>query len=116
MPVAGGLYQYVTLQNAVSASGNGTALTVTSGEEGGYATCSFQVSGTFSATVDFEATVDGTNWVGLETVSAADSGTVGTSTSSAGIYRATVLGLLQVRARVTWTSGTSVTVTALAVA
>ncbi len=95
-----------TLQNAVSATGNGTVLNTA-----GMASVVFTVSGTFVATVDFEGTEDGTNWSSLST-SKLGAGIVGVNTTAVGTYRASCNSLAQVRARVTWTSGTSVTVTA----
>lgn len=97
-----------TLQNAVSASGTGTALTVT-----GKNIVTFDVSGSFAATISFE-TIDaqGTWWpLGAGRVG---EGTVATTGNNPGLYKASVAGLTQVRARVTWGSGTSVTVKATA--
>lgn len=98
------------IQDAVAATGNGAAVTIGDSTVGGFALGCFQVTGTFSATVTFEATLDGSTWVALETTSVGAASTVATSTTSAGIFRFNCLGLFQVRARVTWTSGTSVTV------
>lgn len=102
------------IQDAVAATGNGAAVTIgESSAVGGYAVGCFQITGTFSnAVVNFEATLDGSTWVALETVSVGNSATIQTSTSGSttGIFRFNALGLYQVRARVTWTTGTSVTV------
>lgn len=98
-----------TLQSAVSATGNGSTLSVD-----GMSSVIFTVSGTFVATVNFEGTEDGTNYASLNTVQLGTS-TLGTSATAAGLFQAAVAGLQNVRARVTWTSGTSVTVTAHAV-
>jgi hypothetical protein len=107
-----GRLRVATLLSAVSSTQNGT-LTLGDAVEGGYAFAVFQVTGTFTATVAFEGTVDGSNWVVLEAVSVTDSTSiVTTSVSAAGMWRVNVLGLAKVRAKVTWTSGTSVTVTA----
>lgn len=94
----------VLAQNAVSATADGTAIPVQD-----MAACAFQVTGTFSATVHFEATVDDSTWVSLQVSNVAD-GVVSTTATAAGVFQAAVAGLSQVRARVAWTSGTSVTV------
>jgi len=96
-----------TLQNAVSATGNGSTLTVS-----GYDTVVFQVSGTFTATVTFEASADsGTTWTSLSTVQVGTA-LIGNTATAAGVFRGSCSGFTTVRARVTWTSGTSVTVIA----
>lgn len=84
----------VVLQNAVQANGNGAAFNVS-----GMAMLAFQVSGVFSATVNFEATVDGQNWVALPAANLA-TGAVVTTTAAAGVFTTSVAGLQQVRARV----------------
>jgi len=92
------------MQSAAGATGNGTAI-----DTALLSHLSMQVSGTFSATVTFEATVDGTNWVSLQ-VSNVTNGAVSTTATAAGIFTCSVAGLAKVRARVsTWVSG-SVTV------
>jgi hypothetical protein len=93
------------MQNAVSATGNGTTLDTT-----GYGVAIIDIKGTFSATVNFEASMDGTNWYAIS-ATVLGSGDITTSTATAGIYRLSVSGVTSVRARVTWASGTSVTVT-----
>src|SRR5690606_584845 len=55
-----------THQSAATANGNGTAATVT-----GYSAIRFRVSGTFSATVNFEASMDGSAWDPLPVVNVA---------------------------------------------
>ena len=50
----------ITTQDEVSTTGNGTAVDVA-----GMSVAGIQVAGTFTASVDFEATVDGTNWVAI---------------------------------------------------
>lgn len=109
-PVFGGAYKYEIMQNAAAATADGTVLYANDAESGAYAVVAFQVTGTWTGTISFEATVDGSNWVALEVESVGNSATLATSTTANGIFRAVVLGLSQVRARLTWTSGTSVTV------
>lgn len=91
-------------QNAVSATGNGNALVCV-----GFGSVVFQVLGTFTATITFEGSVDGANWSALS-ASLIGGGSSSTTATAAGIYVASCAGLQEVRARVTWTSGTSVTV------
>lgn len=98
-----------TLQSAVSATADGKAQPVH-----GKSTVAFQVTGTFTATVTFQGTIDGTNWVSLQAVPVVGGAVVSTA-AAAGIWVASCAGLAQVRATVTWTSGTSVTVTCLAI-
>lgn len=98
-----------TLQNAVAVTGNGNSMLIQTGN-GGYSLGAFQVTGTFVATVTFECTIDGSTWVALECISAGNSATVSTTAAAAGVWRFVALGYYAVRARVTWTSGTSVTV------
>lgn len=73
----------------------------------GSRTVAFQVSGTFDATITFESTVDGTNYVAIGAYPISGSGTAATTATAAGIYRIPAAGLAAVRARCTaFTSGT----------
>jgi len=93
-----------TMQNAVSATGNGTNLTVT-----GYGSAVVSITGTFTATVTFEGSTDaGTTWTGV-TATQMGTSAMGTTATAVGQYRLNVAGLDLLRARVTWTSGTSIT-------
>jgi len=95
----------LTMQSAAVATGNGVVFDV-----GDLASLVMQVTGTFVGTVTFEATVDQTNWVAVQTINLND-GTVGTTGTAAGLYACVVAGLKQVRARISaYTSG-SITVT-----
>lgn len=96
-------------QNAVSATGNGTAYEVIEPSFGSWHWLDIQVTGTFTATLTVEGTLDGTNWFAVAAV-ILSSGAYGATITATGGYRADVSGFLQVRVRVTWTSGTSVTV------
>lgn len=97
-----------TLQNAAAATGNGTLFDVS-----GYAVCVFNVTGTFSGTIVFEASSDDTNWVSLN-VTQIGAGVIGTTATASGLYRASVAGIKSVRARISvYTSG-SITVAARA--
>lgn len=94
----------ILLHDAISATANSAAIPVQ-----GYSTVAFQVAGTFVATVTFQGTIDGTNWVSLEAIPS-DGTTPVTSATAAGIWIASCAGLAQVRVSTAWTSGTSVTV------
>lgn len=105
--VVGSLTNDVTLQSAVSATGNGASLDVT-----GQSTAVFTVLGTFVGTVNFEYSPNsGTSWFPL-LATGVGLNTIASTATVPGSYRSTVTGLKLVRARVTWTSGTSITVTA----
>ncbi len=96
------------LQNAAAATGNGATF-----ECAGLSAAGFQVIIAVTATITFEATVDGTNWVSLYATNVATGASAATATAS-GIYVANIGGLLEVRSRISsWGSG-AVTVTALA--
>lgn len=99
------------MQTAAGATGAGTSILMA-----GYNRAMFQISGTFVATITFQATVDGTNWV---TYALSDLSTTArthaTTQSTTGIYAADdAAGLTAIRANITaWTSG-AVTVVGLA--
>lgn len=99
----------VTLQNAAAANGDGTE-----GAVAGHGTVAVQVSGTFSATVNFEGTVDGTNWLAVQGVNAG-TGAVVSAATAPGLFLIPVAGLDKFRARVSGYTSGSVTVTARAV-
>jgi hypothetical protein len=83
----------------------GTAFGAVARPNGGVAV---QVTGTFSATVLLEHTLDGTNWVTLLGVNTT-TGAEASSLTAPGILRAEVVGALAVRARVSaYTSGSAV--------
>ena len=104
--VPGGTVKLVPMQTAAGATGNGVAIKATDAGAGGYAILSLQVTGTFVGTVTFECTINGTTWVALEMSSIGASGTLATTATAPGIWTADVMGLVQVRARVSaWTSG-----------
>jgi hypothetical protein len=64
---------------------------------GGYGSVAIQLSGTWTATVGFDGTVDGTNWVDLQVVPTASTTAVLTSSAN-GIWYVNVGGLNQIRA------------------
>ena len=90
-----------TLQNA-AANGDGTVF-----ELGGkYGSVALQISGTFVATVNFEATYDGTNYVAIRGINL-NTGNAATSATAPGVYLFSALGIDRFRARISgYTSGT----------
>lgn len=89
-----------TLQSAIAATGNGTPMDVT-----GFKAVAVQITGTFTATVTFETSVNGADWIatGLSPVAG---GAVSTTAAAAGIWTLTPNGVALLRARVSaYTSG-----------
>lgn len=93
-----------TFHSAVSATAVGSVFNTR-----GLAAVLVQVSGTFVATVTFQGTVDGNNWVALLAENLTDSAAATTATA-AGLYLVPVVGVQSLRCNMAWTSGTSVTV------
>jgi len=90
-----------TLQNAVTANGDGTEIDTLGSSVG-----TVQIAGTFDATVTFEVTVDKTNWVAVRAVNKNTGGLSSTATA-AGIYLVPLDGARQLRTRVSsYVSGT----------
>lgn len=107
------MYQY--MHSAAVATGNGTVIETTGVDTGGCMTLTMQVAGITTATVTFEATIDGSNWVAVACTNLND-GVASTQATADGLYRLTCLGLVLVRARISaYTSGT-ITVIGMAVA
>ena len=97
---------YVVLQSAVATNTNGTAVRCTHGTDGGYETLAVQVTGIVTATVNWEASIDGSTYVAVP-VTNINSGNAATTATADGLYRLTCTGLTNVRARTSsWTSGT----------
>lgn len=94
------MLQFSDLQLDAVATGNGTSLLID--QWGG---AFLVVSGTFVATVTFEATIDRQAWFAIEVVNVAD-GTLATTATAAGMFFVGMPGALQLRARIsTYTSG-----------
>jgi hypothetical protein len=101
----------VAMQNAATATGAGTSILMA-----GYNRAMFQVSGTFVATITFQATVDGTNYVTYALSDLSTSArTHNTTQTTPGIFIADdASGITAIRANITaYTSG-SITVVGLA--
>lgn len=94
------------MRTTTSLSAAGSAPLIGGGEEGNIV--AYQLTGTFSGTVTFEGSVDGTNYVAIAAEPIGGGSSVTTATA-AGIWRVRAGGLHSVRARVsTYTSGTFV--------
>ena len=105
--ISAGIVDKATLQDAAEATGNGYIFDV-----GGKASLTLQVTGTFSGTVTFEASLDGSNWVSRSGIDG--SGNKATTATTTGIYQFNIDGIKYFRARISaYTSG-SITVIARA--
>lgn len=93
-------FQVTTLQNAATATGNGVVLNTTPASA-----VSVQVSGTFSATITFEGSINGTDWTALQATNA-NTDSRSTTATAPGIYSVLLNGAVSFRARVSaYTSG-----------
>ena len=99
-----GFSTITTLQNAVSSTGNGSSADVSN-----MATAVFDIQGTFIATITFEGTIDDSIWYPIYATQIGGN-IISSTTTTTGLYTSVVSGLKSVRAKVTWISGTSVTV------
>ena len=102
--MAGATRTTATLQNAATANGNGTLMDVSA-----LATAVLEVRGTFSATVNFEGSLDDTNWYPLLT-NQRSTGVIATTTPTTGLYEINVSAIKSVRARISGYVSGSVTV------
>ena len=103
----------VTMQSAATATGNGTAIVIgTSAAAPGanLGAVGIQITGTFSATVTFEATTDGSNWTAVMATNLNDDSRATTATA-AGHYTILYGSAIRVRARISSYSSGSVTIT-----
>jgi hypothetical protein len=98
--VPGGTSTQFTFQDAAGAIGDGSPMTVD-----GFAGVMVQIQGITIATVTFEATIDGTNWVAIEGNNVS-SGASATTATADGLYFVSVAGVHQFRCRISaYTSG-----------
>ena len=93
----------LTMQSAVTANGNGTNLDVND-----YATAVLEIRGTFSATINFEGSIDDTNWYPI--VATKNDSINGSVTTTTGLYEVKVATIKSVRARVSGYASGSITV------
>jgi hypothetical protein len=93
----------------VTATGSLTSTTsVTTGTLNGKDTTAIQITGTWVATLQFEATVDGTNYFAVNAITPS-TGVLATSTTANGNWQVDVAGYLNFRVRCSaFTSGTAV--------
>jgi len=106
MLVPGGQYKSVPMQVAAGGTGDGTVINCLELTRGALTALTLQITGITTATVTFEATIDGTNWVAVQATNL-NTGVVATTATANGLYRLTALGLNQVRARISaFTTGT----------
>jgi hypothetical protein len=97
----------VTFQSAAVATGNGTVIDCSN-----YDVIGIQVVGITTATITWETSIDGTNWVGV-LVAPVTTGTAALTATADGLFAFDCSGLSLLRARISaWTSGT-ITVTGL---
>lgn len=67
----------------------------------------FQVTGTFSGTLEFQVTINGTDYVATQ-IYPVNTGTAATTTTTTGLFKTDVVGIVGVRVISTaWSSGTA---------
>lgn len=106
--------QVITMQDAATGTGNGTALVVavsSAAPGANLGAVGIQITGTFSATVTFEATTDGTNWTAVMATNLNDDARATTATA-AGHYTILYGSAIRVRARISTYASGSVTIKA----
>lgn len=114
MPQEYRAFQEKVVQNAVAGTANGDSFIVAT-SSGAYNQLAFQITGIVTATVTFEATINGNDWVPFFMVNLASNSGATTATAN-GIYRQSVLGLLAVRARISAHTNGTITINGLATA
>ena len=113
MQVPGSYGNFVKMQSAVSATADGTSLACFDVSFGYFNFATMQVTGITTATITFEANIDGTNWVAI-LVKNLNTGVEATTTTANGLFRVQCTGLMNIRARISsWSIGAT-TVTGIA--
>lgn len=93
-----------SIQGTIAANDTAVTLAYRQFTNGGVG---IQITGSFTGTLQFEVTIDGTNFMPVRTLNITD-GSEGPTTTSNGIYRFDVVGILVARVRATaWSSGTA---------
>jgi len=93
---------------SITASGTAAALALACA---GLATVAVEVTGTWSATLEFDATIDGTNWYPIQCYQSTTTGvqSIGTTTTTNGLFVIPAAGAKEVRVNPTaYVSGTAV--------
>lgn len=100
-------YKVVKIHEGATALANGTTVETMSPSDGAYNNLTIQITGITTATVTFEGTIDGTNWVAVRATNTYD-GVSSVQVSADGIYRIAFLtGVPKIRARISaYTAGT----------
>lgn len=97
----------ITMHSAAVATGNGTVADVAN-----YDVIGIQVAGISGDTITWEASIDGSNWVGI-LVAPITTGTAALTTTANGVFALDCSGLVLFRARISTYSAGTITVTAL---
>src|SRR5437588_276654 len=98
-----------TLQSAATGTGVGTALSLL-----GDSSVTFTVTGTFSGTITWQGSEDGTNFSTIYAVQLGTN-TISTTATATGTYEVSCSGLQKVQANITSYSSGSITVTGHAI-
>lgn len=92
------------LQSTIAASGTANAIQIS---EGRVKTVGIQISGTWVGTIEFDASIDGTNWTAVS-LTPFPSGTAASRATANGTWTGNIEGMIFFRANPTaWTSGTA---------
>lgn len=110
MALAASRFIAFPMQSGATGTGNGTAMSCLDTSDGAYGTLRAQIVGITSATITWEGTIDGTNFVSIPAINTT-TGVVATTATADGVYLLSVFGFNSVRARISgYVSGT-ITVT-----
>lgn len=93
-------YKRRLLQNAAVATGVGLSLNPLDVADGPFNLLTAQVTGITSATITWQVTIDGTNWVNVMAKNVTDNNSAVTTTAN-GIFMINVAGTRGVRANIT---------------
>ena len=103
----GKLYSNTLTLQSSDTDGSGTVMPVA-----GLSVVGLQVSGSFTATVTFQGTVDMSNWIAVQAANL-NNGAVGSTATAAGLFSLPVAGLSAIRAVISSHSTGTVTVKAI---
>lgn len=108
----GSIYVDFTFQSGATGTGVGTAAQVLHPDYGALTGLTLNVQGITTATVDFQANIDGTNWVPVDAVNLTTS-VAATQVTADGMWRLNCGGLYQVRANITAHTTGTITITGI---